>query len=179
MQPHSSRVYYEIPAGPAGGNLVSARQPSGDLGRNTGFGSKWSRRCCGCATGAVAPITLFTVCIADSEKLHGAMAGGPCTAHAQGPHDFPFHQPFHGGSYHREKAGGRGTRNPMGSAALGDLQQRDQCGGKPPVPAVRLRRFRCSRNAPGSTASLLAVLPPKQPWRHAATIILEANEWVW
>ncbi|KAJ1135214.1 hypothetical protein NDU88_001658 [Pleurodeles waltl] len=77
MQPHSRRGHLEIPAGPAGGNLVSARRPSGDLARNKGAGSKWSRRCCAHATGAVAPVALFTVC-----SVRGPLHC-PCQWHGQ------------------------------------------------------------------------------------------------
>ncbi|KAJ1176582.1 hypothetical protein NDU88_001855 [Pleurodeles waltl] len=84
MRAHSRGAHSDIPAGPAGRNYVSARRPSGDGGRNMGAGSKWSRRCCGRATGAVAPVAVFTVCMAYSEKPHGALSGGPCTAHASG-----------------------------------------------------------------------------------------------
>ncbi|KAJ1136608.1 hypothetical protein NDU88_003023 [Pleurodeles waltl] len=123
MQPHSRRGHQEIVAGLVGGNLVSARRPSGDLGRNTGAGSKWSRRCCGHATGAVAPVVLFTVCIALPMPV-ACQCRGP-----QGPHDSPFCQPFHGGANRHEKAGGMGTLNPLGSAAssaaLEDYSHRD------------------------------------------------------
>ncbi|KAJ1157649.1 hypothetical protein NDU88_010353 [Pleurodeles waltl] len=51
---------------------------------NEEAGSEWSRRSCRGATGAVAPVAIFTVCKADSENHHGALLGGPCTAHASG-----------------------------------------------------------------------------------------------
>ncbi|KAJ1199691.1 hypothetical protein NDU88_003524 [Pleurodeles waltl] len=51
---------------------------------NEEAGSEWSRRSCRGATGAVAPVAIFTVCKADSENLCGALLGGPCTAHASG-----------------------------------------------------------------------------------------------
>ncbi|KAJ1138335.1 hypothetical protein NDU88_004722 [Pleurodeles waltl] len=84
MRPHPCGAHYDISAGPAGGNRVSACRRRRDVGRHMGAGSKWSRRCCGRATGADAPIALFTVCRADSEKPHGALLRGPCTAHASG-----------------------------------------------------------------------------------------------
>ncbi|KAJ1179629.1 hypothetical protein NDU88_004863 [Pleurodeles waltl] len=51
---------------------------------NEEAGSEWSRRSCRGATGAVAPVAIFTVCTADSENLYGALLGDPCTAHASG-----------------------------------------------------------------------------------------------
>ncbi|KAJ1099938.1 hypothetical protein NDU88_005031 [Pleurodeles waltl] len=125
MRPHSRRGHLEIPAGPAGRNLVSTRQPSGDPACNTGAGSKWSRRCCGRATGAVAPVALFTVCLADSEKLHGALSGGPCTAHASGMGSagaprLPLPPAFSWQFKPSGKGWWWGTLNPLGSAALVD-----------------------------------------------------------
>ncbi|KAJ1107807.1 hypothetical protein NDU88_005196 [Pleurodeles waltl] len=90
----------------------------------------------------------------------------------------PYRQPFPGGSNCQEKAGGRGTRNPLGSAAssaaMADYYRRGHCGGKPPAPAVRPQRFRRGHNDPGSTASLLPVLPSFQPWR-SCTARVEIN----
>ncbi|KAJ1200650.1 hypothetical protein NDU88_004471 [Pleurodeles waltl] len=47
-------------------------------------GSEWGRRIGWGATGAVAPVAIFSVCYADTENLVGALLGGPCSAHASG-----------------------------------------------------------------------------------------------
>ncbi|KAJ1211091.1 hypothetical protein NDU88_006452 [Pleurodeles waltl] len=66
-----------FPAGPAGDRQKAVRRPSGKAPANEEAGSEWSRRSCRGATGAVAPVAIFTVCKADSENLCGALLGGP------------------------------------------------------------------------------------------------------
>ncbi|KAJ1107985.1 hypothetical protein NDU88_005370 [Pleurodeles waltl] len=69
----------------AGGHPPKERPPAQrERPCNTEAGSVWSRRCCRGATGAVAPVAIFTVCYADSENHAAALLGGPCTAHASG-----------------------------------------------------------------------------------------------
>ncbi|KAJ1178290.1 hypothetical protein NDU88_003537 [Pleurodeles waltl] len=127
MQLHPRQGHLEIPAGPAG---ISP------------------------ATQEPAPNGASGVAAVRRVQLHPSRFSLPAmqtVKSSTGPwaRDSPYHQPFPGSSNHQEKAGGRGTRNPLGSAAC----------GKPPALAVRPRRFRRSRNDLGSIASLLAVLP--------------------
>ncbi|KAJ1201626.1 hypothetical protein NDU88_005432 [Pleurodeles waltl] len=49
----------------------------------------------------------------------------------------------------------------------GSLGQRET-GGKPPAPLFRPRLYRHGQNRPGSTANLLAVLPP-----HSAMAVMD------
>ncbi|KAJ1126956.1 hypothetical protein NDU88_005362 [Pleurodeles waltl] len=104
---------------------------------NTEAGSEWSRRCCRGATGAVAPVAIFTVCKADSENLYGALLGGPCTAHASGMGSAGA--PRGPTTPVQTILGWReGGRNPHGgaasSAAMEDSLGQGKTGGKPPVP---------------------------------------------
>ncbi|KAJ1191359.1 hypothetical protein NDU88_000675 [Pleurodeles waltl] len=69
----------EFPAGPAGDRQKEAGNPlpRGCRLRMEPRGGKG-------ATGAVAPVAIFSVCYADTENLCGALLGGPCNAHAIG-----------------------------------------------------------------------------------------------
>ncbi|KAJ1096499.1 hypothetical protein NDU88_001639 [Pleurodeles waltl] len=61
----------------AGGRPPKERPPAQrERPCNREAGSEWSRRCCRGATGAVAPVAIFTVCYADSENHAGQ---GPTT----------------------------------------------------------------------------------------------------
>ncbi|KAJ1186838.1 hypothetical protein NDU88_003618 [Pleurodeles waltl] len=91
LTPPNDRSAVKRPQGPfrlsrwAGGRPPKERPPAQrERPCNTEAGSEWSRRCCRGATGAVAPVAIFTVCYADSENHAGALLGGPCTAHASG-----------------------------------------------------------------------------------------------
>ncbi|KAJ1082385.1 hypothetical protein NDU88_002553 [Pleurodeles waltl] len=91
LTPPNDRSAVKRPQGPfrlsrkAGGRPPRERPPAHrERPCNTEAGSEWSRRCCRGATGAVAPVAIFTVCYADSENHAGALLGGPCTAHASG-----------------------------------------------------------------------------------------------
>ncbi|KAJ1185325.1 hypothetical protein NDU88_002119 [Pleurodeles waltl] len=68
------------------GRLATAKSPPAqrESPSNDEAGSELSRRSCWCATGAVAPVAIFSVCFADTENLNGALLGGPCSAHASG-----------------------------------------------------------------------------------------------
>ncbi|KAJ1154541.1 hypothetical protein NDU88_007292 [Pleurodeles waltl] len=62
----------------AGGRPPEDRRPAQwESPFNNEAGLEWSRRSCRGATGAVAPVAIFTVCTADSETLCGALLGGP------------------------------------------------------------------------------------------------------
>ncbi|KAJ1162966.1 hypothetical protein NDU88_003430 [Pleurodeles waltl] len=93
----------------------------------------------------------------------------------QGPPGAPRH-PFPPSWFWRwtppETGWQEGGRNPHGGAAssaamAGSLGQRET-SGKPPAPLFRPRLYRRGQNRPGSTASLLAVLPP-----HSATAVMD------
>ncbi|KAJ1091418.1 hypothetical protein NDU88_004544 [Pleurodeles waltl] len=62
----------------AGGRSPKERPPAQrKCPCNEDAGSELSRRSCRGATGAVAPVTYFSVCLADTEILCGALLRGP------------------------------------------------------------------------------------------------------
>ncbi|KAJ1109408.1 hypothetical protein NDU88_006769 [Pleurodeles waltl] len=68
-----------------GGRPPKGRPPAQrETHSNDEAGSEWSRRSCFCATGAVAPVAISSVCYADTGNQCGALLGGPCSAHAIG-----------------------------------------------------------------------------------------------
>ncbi|KAJ1092964.1 hypothetical protein NDU88_006074 [Pleurodeles waltl] len=145
----------------------STRQAQWERPCNNEAGSEWSRRSCRGATGAVAPVVIFTVCKADSENHGGALLGAPCTAHASGmgsagaPRGPTTPVPsilFLAVKTARNRMAGRGWESPC-SAAMEIQPSRGKSGGKPPDPAGRLRLYSRGQNCKGSTASLLPVLP--------------------
>ncbi|KAJ1206335.1 hypothetical protein NDU88_001742 [Pleurodeles waltl] len=70
----------------AGGRSPKERPPAQrKCPCNEDAGSEWSRRSCRGATGAVAPVAYFSVCIADTEILCGGLLRGPLQCPAAPP----------------------------------------------------------------------------------------------
>ncbi|KAJ1159601.1 hypothetical protein NDU88_000108 [Pleurodeles waltl] len=98
MRPHSRRPHFDIPA--AGMSAVTWEPaPNGAS-----------------SVAAVRRVQLYPSRFSLSAVLKMKSRVGLC----QGPRYFPSRQPFHGGLYHYGQAVGKGTRNPLGSAALED-----------------------------------------------------------
>ncbi|KAJ1180592.1 hypothetical protein NDU88_005813 [Pleurodeles waltl] len=93
MRPHSRCGHYEIPAG-------AGFRPPAQRGSRPQHRSRLQME--------PAMLQVCDRCSCTSRAFHCLLCGA---------RDSPYRQPFPGDSNRQEKAGGRGTRNPLGSAA--------------------------------------------------------------
>ncbi|KAJ1184110.1 hypothetical protein NDU88_000920 [Pleurodeles waltl] len=101
---------------------------------NEDAGSELSRRSCRGATGAVAPVAYFSVCLADTEILCGALLQGPlqCPCHGpQGPRGTPYRHPVPGGRPARNRMAVGGVRIPMAAERAPQPWRIHKGSGKP------------------------------------------------
>ncbi|KAJ1187427.1 hypothetical protein NDU88_004203 [Pleurodeles waltl] len=146
----------------AGGRPPEGRPPAQ---RETPFhvdaGSEWSWRSGRGATGAVAPVVIFSVCMADTENLGGALL--------RGPHNTPCRHPLPGGQNRQEQDGGMGVGIPMAAQQAAPPWRIPQGSGEPAV----YRRFSVSDRSCTAAVRMPKGAPPacwrcsggRWPWR--------------